>query len=119
MNGFFRWFSALRGPRVDAAVAPVDANGHADFLTRARAFAADGRLSDASSAYARIKRKHQTAESLVEHSEVLLRIGDYFGATSRAAQALVLDPSNLRAKAVQAHVRDAEEKESRSRRRGP
>jgi hypothetical protein len=119
MNAFLSWLRGFRSPRAHANVATADSAANVDLLSRARALVAEGRLPDASRVYALMKKNQRSTESLVEHAEVLLKVGDHFGAASRASQALVLDPSNLRAKAVQRHVCHEEESEQRRRRGSP
>ena len=88
---------------------PSDDTG---LLEEARALARAGDLKAASAAYGRIKRKHETAEGLVEHAELLLELGDYFGAASRASAALERDPACARAEAVQREILRREREES-------
>jgi Flp pilus assembly protein TadD len=111
MSALFDW---LRGRR--AAPASPSSSPHpeaADLLARARALAAEGRADEASETYWKIKRKHLTPETLVEHAELLLALGDFFGAVAKAARARELDPDNARALAVQAEVRRREDAEQR------
>jgi hypothetical protein len=105
----FPFFSrrAEEAPTVDAS----------DPLTRARELAAEGNLTEANELYWKVKRKQQTAESLVEHAELLLEIGDHFSATSKAAAALALEPDNKRALAVQREVTRHDDEEERRRNR--
>jgi Flp pilus assembly protein TadD len=110
MNTFLGWLRQLRGQRSSSS---SPAGGDSDLLQRARALALAGSMDEASEVYWKIKRKHQTAEGLVEHAEILLGMGDHFGAASRAARALELDPEDARAKLVQRRVRESEESESR------
>ncbi len=73
-------------------------------IEEARAHARAGRLQEASGLYWKLKSKQQTPESLVEHAELLLELGDFFSAASKAADALELSPGNARALAVQREV---------------
>jgi len=110
MNAFTRWWRSLRGTRPDALPAPPSpAPTAADRLAQARALARDGDLTAASQIYWRIRPKHQTVEVLVEHAEILLDLGDHFGAASKAARARDLDPGNARAAAVQRRIVERED----------
>jgi hypothetical protein len=109
----FDWLKSLWGAPVAGSVA-IPPPG-ADALEHARSLARSGRLQEASQAYWSIKRKLQSVEGLVEHAELLLELGDYFAAASRASAARVLDPDNPRAQAVQRTIlaREKEEEELR------
>jgi Flp pilus assembly protein TadD len=116
MSSPLNWLRKLRTSHVTAPAdssAASAANAPDEVLVRARALAAAGRTDEASETYWQIKKKHLSAAALVEHAEILLGMGDYFGATSRAARALTYEPENARAKAVQARVRKNEEEEQR------
>lgn len=109
MKRFLGWLKGSDG-------APAEPG---DLLEQARALARAGELAQASAAYGRIKRKDETAEGLVEHAELLLELGDYFGAASRASAALERDPACARAEAVQREILRREREESARAARAP
>ena len=108
MSILISWLRRLAGSRPRH-----HADGPSDLAQRARELRAQGQAQAASDLYWKIKLREHTPQTLVEHAEILVEAGDLFGAISRAAQALELDPGNDRAKAVQAEVRRIEEQERR------
>lgn len=121
MSAFSIWLRSLLPPRRSAQGGengslsttahdlPARSRAAEDLIERARALAREGREQEASGIYWRIKRKHWTVDGLVEHAELLLRLGDHFGAVAKAAQALQLEPESARARAIQARIRTSEE----------
>jgi hypothetical protein len=79
-------------------------NPAADLLEKARALARDGKLHEASRVYSQIPRNHATVEIWLEHAELLLAIGDRFGAGSNSTRVLELEPENSRALAIRREV---------------
>jgi hypothetical protein len=51
----------------------------------------------------------------VEHAELLIELGDDFGAAEMSNYALELEPDNVRAKAVRARLQKADEKQTAKR----
>jgi len=117
MKSLLGWLQSLVGGRPDdgrtstphtpAASTPLD------LLERARSLAREGKEGEASEVYWKIKRRHCTAEVLVEHAELLLSLGNHFDAATRAAEAQGLDPENARARAVQREILRREDQERR------
>lgn len=81
-----------------------DADLAADSIERARALARAGHLHEASRAYSRVPLKNTTIEIWLEHADLLLAMGDDFGAASNATCVLDLEPRNLRALAIRRKV---------------
>jgi hypothetical protein len=108
----FAWLSRLFG-----ATSPSETSQSAqpDLLEEARALAKAGQSEKASETYWKIKRKHRTAPGLVEHAELLIELGDDFGAAEMSNYALELEPDNVRAKAVRARLQKADEKQTAKR----
>lgn len=104
---FLSWLSRLFGATASSEKSLSDLP---DFLEVARALAKQGKTQEASEAYGKIKRKHRTVLGLVEHAEILIELGDDFGAAAKASQALELEPDNARAKAIQARIQEFEDK---------
>lgn len=113
MSPFFGWLSRRSGATPKSNDSAV---GIPDLLEQARALRREGKLHEASDTYWKIKRKHRTAAGMLEHGEVLLERGDYFGAASMAFDALKLEPENVKAKALQARVQKTEDAERKARR---
>lgn len=108
MAPFFDWFSRRSG------AASSDSNSpQLELLEQARALVREGKQQEALAAYRKIKPKHRTVEGLIEHAELLIDVGDYFGAVSHACDVLRLDPDNVKAKAIQRRVTQLEEAERR------
>jgi uncharacterized protein HemY len=108
MSVFFGWFSRRSGAN---STSTSSAPAQLDLLEQARAFAREGKLREACDTYWKIKRKHRTVPGLIEHAEILLERGDYFGAASMSHDALELEPDNARAEALQVRIRKTEEAE--------
>jgi len=108
MASLFNWLRGFRGTSASASSSD-------DLIARARALAAEGRDDEASDLFWKVKRSSHTPELLCEHAELLLGMGDWFGAVSRAKLARELDPENARAKRVQGEVLKLEAQESRKR----
>lgn len=107
---FFTWFSRRFG-----ATSPSgeSTSVRPDLLEMARGLAKEGKSEEASETYWKIKRKHRTVPGLIEHAELLIELGDYFGAAAMASHALELEPENARATAIQTRIQkidDAERK---------
>ncbi len=103
---FFSWLSRRFGatsPTSDSALA------RPDLLEAARALAREGKAEEASETYWKIKRKHRTVPGLVEHAELLIDLGDYFGAAAMASHALELEPGHAKASAIQVRIQKADE----------
>ncbi|MDF1837759.1 MAG: hypothetical protein P1V35_07825 [Planctomycetota bacterium] len=97
----FAWFSRLFGATSPSENSTSD---RPDLLEEARALAKAGQSEKASEIYWKIKRKHRTVPGLVEHAELLIELGDDFGAAEMSNHALELDPENGRAKSVRARL---------------
>jgi len=110
MNPFFGWFSRRSGANHNSG---GSAPTQPDLLEQARSLAREGKLREASDAYWKIKRKQRTPADLIEHGEILLECGDFFGAASMAFDALVLEPENARGKSLQVRVQKLEDAERR------
>ena len=108
----FAWFSRLFG-----ATSPSEnsTSVRPDLLEEARALAKAGQSEKASEAYWKIKRKHRTVPGLVEHAELLIELGDDFGAAEMSNYALELEPDNGRANAVRARLQKADDKQTAKR----
>jgi len=100
-NMSFSWFSRRFG-----ATSPSDnsTSVRPDLLEEARALAKEGKSEEASDTYSKIKRKHRTVPGLLEHAELMIELGDYFGAAAMSSHALELEPDNARAKAIQTRI---------------
>ncbi len=121
MKSLFGWLRSLAGARLGSGDSSTTggsnggepSNGPLVLLERARALAREGKIDEAVETYGKIKRRHYTLEGLVEHAELLLRIGDHYGAGSRASRARELDPDNDRARAVQREILRRQDEERR------
>ena len=102
----FAWFLRRSGAKSPSqnptAVGP-------DLLETARALAKEGKQEQAADTYSKIKRKHRTVPGLIEHAQLLIELGDYFGAAAMASHALELEPDNARAKAIQTRIQKADD----------
>lgn len=105
MFRFLDWFSRRFGA---TPASGESAHASSSLLEEARALAREGKQKEASDTYWKIKRKHRTATSLVEHAALLLALGDHFGAASMAHDALELEPENAGAKAIQDRIRTSD-----------
>ncbi|MCA9001911.1 MAG: hypothetical protein KDB61_08310 [Planctomycetes bacterium] len=103
----FAWFSRLLGANSPSESSPA---AQTDLLEEARKLAKEGQLDKASETYWKIKRKHRTVPGLVEHAELLIELGDEFGAAEMSNYALELEPENPRAQAVRARIQKNDEK---------
>ncbi len=97
----FNWLSRRSGAKSPSVP-------RSDLLEEARALARAGKLQEASATYWKIKQKQHTAASLLEHAQILFDFGDHFGAASKAAAALRLEPQNADARAIQDRIRRIE-----------
>lgn len=100
MSPFQRWLKGWLGDDAPASL-PRSTHSSSDptdgLLEAARELARNGRLHDAAHAYSRISRRHAMPELWLEHAELLLEIGDRFGAAANATRVLELEPDNTRA----------------------
>ena len=80
-------------------------------LELARKLARDGHLHDAAREYSSLARRHGSPAIWLEHAELLLAIGDHFGAASNATRVLEVEPRNPRALAVRNAVLAQDRKE--------
>ena len=103
MNLFSRWLRGRLSSRTRPDT-PGDPNTAADLIEKARALAREGQVHEASHAYSRIPRKHATVEVWLEHADLMLAIGDRFGAASNATRVLDREPENPRALAIRRTV---------------
>jgi hypothetical protein len=94
-----RWFSSSTRPDT-----PGDPNPAVDLIEKARVLAREGQVHEASHAYSRIPRKHATVEVCLEHADLMLAMGDRFGAASNATRVLDREPANPRALAIRRTV---------------
>lgn len=114
MGAFFSWLrSRIPTPTSNDVSSASSADKLAETLRQARELAQADRLHEASQTYWSIPPKAHTVETIVEHAELMLRIGDGFGAASRAARARELDPQNARACEVQRRVLQLEDEARR------
>ena len=82
-----------------------------DLLELARKLARDGHLHDAAREYTHLARRHGSPEIWLEHAELLLDMGDTFGAASNATRVLEVEPTNARALAVRRAVLENDKRE--------
>ncbi len=108
MIPFLDWFSRRTGAASSDPKSP-----QLELLEQARALVREGKQQEALAAYRKIKPKHRTVEGLLEHAELLIDVGDYFGAVSYACEVLAREPDNVKAKAIQRRVTKLEEAERR------
>lgn len=109
MSPFQRWLKGwLRDdapaslPRNLPTTEPDDPTG--GLLAAARELARNGRLHDASHAFSKLSRRHGSPQIWLEHAELLLEIGDRFGAAAHATRVLELQPDNPRALSIRRAV---------------
>jgi hypothetical protein len=114
MSLFPRWLHGwLRGSAPDSQSGLLhDQDPTAGALEQARALARDGHLHAAAHAYSKITRRHGTAEIMLEHADVLLAIGDNYGAAAIATRVLDINPQDSKGLAIRRKViaRDLEER---------
>lgn len=113
MSLFSRWLRGRASPRTRPGT-PGDPGPAAELIEKARTLAREGLVHDASHAYSRIPRKHATVDALLEHADLMLVIGDRFGAASNATRVLDREPDNHRALDIRRKVLaldDAERKQ--------
>lgn len=80
-----------------------------DQLELARAHARNGKLFDASRLYAQLCRTSASVELRVEYAQLLLDLGDRFGAAAESSRVLELDPDNAAALEIRGQVLRMEE----------
>jgi len=112
MLPFLQWFTRRSGV---ASASGESAPARPDLLEEAHALLREGKQQEASDVYWKIRRKHRTVASLTEHAELLLELGDLFGAASPAGDALGLEPGNARARAIQDRIRRLDDADRRRR----
>ncbi len=106
MTSHPRWLlDLLRSKAPEARPADPDAEDPAaTLLELARSLARQGHLHDAAREYANLSRKHGSPEIWLEQAELLLAMGDQFGAAANATRVLEVQPQNARALAVRRKV---------------
>jgi len=116
MGAFIGWLRRQLGgvaSASDSNPSPTD-TAPAERLDRARALARDGQLHEAARVYHQLKRKHETVDLLLEYADLLLDMGDRFGAATNAVRVLELDPENSRAIAIRKEILRLEQSERAS-----
>lgn len=73
-------------------------------LEEARTLARAGREHDASRVYSQLEGRHASVELFLEHADMLLAMGDSFGAATKSVRVLDLEPNNARALAIQREI---------------
>ena len=103
MDLFSRW---LRGqPASDTQpLTSRDQDPVLQLIEKARALARGGQLHEASRLYSKIPHKRATVAIWLEHADLLLDMGDRFGAAANATHVLELEPENPRALAIRRTV---------------
>ncbi len=110
MNSNSNWFQRLLG---GAGRSTNSAATAAEQLELARAHARNGKLSEAASVYSRLCRRSASIETHVEFAQLLLDMGDSFGAAAESSRALELAPDNAAALEIRRQVVRMEEAERR------
>jgi len=116
MGAFIGWLRRQLGGVAPASASNPSptATSPAELLERARALARDGQLHEAARVYHQVKRKHETVDVLLEYADLLLDMGDRFGAATNAVRVLELDPENSRAIAIRKEILRLEQSERAS-----
>lgn len=101
-----RWLHGwLRGSAPATQSEPRhDHDPTAGALEQARALARDGHLHAAAHAYSKITRRHGTPEIMLEHADLLVTIGDAYGAAALATRMLDVNPQDPKALAIRRKV---------------
>lgn len=104
MSLFPTWLRGWLKGRSPSPQTDHDQDPTADALEQARALARDGQLHAAAHAYSKLTRKQRAPAILLEHANVLLAMGDSYGAAGISTRVLAIEPQNSGALAIRRQV---------------
>lgn len=111
MNSPTDWFRRLLGGADRSTDSAATASAQ---LELARAHARNGKYVDASRVYAQLCRRSPSIATRVEYAQLLLELGDSFGAAAESSRVLDSDPENAAALEIRRQVIRMEEAERRA-----